>query len=387
MTDIALDQGGFYPSPLTGWYRERPFKVALVGSLLVHAALIAAVPGFRAVVIEVPQVLNVEILKEELPQPVVPAPVRRQPELRPEVVQAPPVVEPLPPPVAEPLAPPPVLEKPAIRPEPKVRQPEPVVSPPDPVVRSPEPVVRQPAPDVPPAPKTEVIQMIPRPEQRPDPVVVPKPVPQPAPNLEPRAQVQPESPVPRVAPPPQPALTVQPQIAAVTPPQKHAPQPKSPVPRVAPPPQPAPTVQPQIAAVTPPQRDAPQPAVPQASVQAPAVVAPAPPVQAARTEPAAERTLTSSYEKSLADLIKRHEKYPDRARRQGWQGTAVVGLSLSADGKVKDISIIESSGRDILDEAALNMVRRASPLPRAPEGLRGTARTVRVPIVFKLQDS
>ncbi len=353
MTDIALDQGGFYPSPLTGWYRERPFKVALVGSLLVHAALIAAVPGFRAVVIEVPQVLNVEILKEELPQPVVPAPVRRQPELRPEAVQPPPVVEPLPPPVAETLALPPVIEKPVIRPEPKVRQPEPVVSAPDPVVRQLEPVVRQPAPDAPPAPKTEVIQMLPRPEQRPDPVVVPKPDPQPAPNLEPRAQVQPESPVPRVAPPPQPA----------------------------------PTVQPQIAAVTPPQRDAPQPAVPQASVKAPAVVAPAPPVQAARTEPAAERTLTSSYEKSLADLIKRHEKYPDRARRQGWQGTAVVGLSLSADGKVMDISIIESSGRDILDEAALNMVRRASPLPRAPEGLRGTERTVRVPIVFKLQDS
>ena len=359
MTDIVLDQGAFFPSPLTGWYRERPFKVALVGSLLVHAALIAAVPGFRAVVIEVPQVLNVEILKEKLPQPVVPAPVRRQPEPRPEVVQPPPMVEP--PPMVKPLAPPPpVVEKPVIRPEPKVRQPESVVSPPDPVVPEPvmrPPVVRQPAPDVPLAPKTEVIQ-IPRPEQRPDPVVVPKvvvPKPdlQPTPNLEPRAQVQPESPVPRVAPPPQPA----------------------------------PTIQPQIAAVTPPQRDAPQPAIPQASVQAPAVVAPAPPVQAARTEPAAERTLTSSYEKSLADLIKRQETYPDRARRQGWQGTAVVGLSLSAEGKVMDISIIESSGRDILDEAALNMVRRASPLPRAPEGLRGTERTVRVPIVFKLQNS
>jgi protein TonB len=104
-------------------------------------------------------------------------------------------------------------------------------------------------------------------------------------------------------------------------------------------------------------------------------------------EPAPERGLVNSYEKSLSELIRRHEKYPDRARRQGWQGTAVVGLSLSADGKVTDISIIESSGRNILDEAALTMVRRASPLPRAPEGLRGKERTVRVPIVFKLQDS
>ena len=356
MTDIALDQEGFYPSPLTGWYRERPFKVALVGSLLVHAALIAAVPGFRAVVIEVPQVLNVEILKEELSQPVVPVPVRRQLEPRIEELRKEEIVQP--PPVIEPPPPQPVVEQPVLRPEPKrvERQPEPRLRQPEPVVRPPEPVVRQPVPDVPPIPRTEIIQAVPRAEQKPE-LVVPKPEPLPSPTAEPR---------------PEPLVEVRPE---------------SPLPRVAPPPQPAPTVQPQIAVVTPPQRDTPQPSVPQASAQAPAVVAPAPPVQAARTEPAAERTLTSSYEKSLADLIKRHEKYPDRARRQGWQGTAVVGLSLSADGKVMDISIIESSGRDILDEAALNMVRRASPLPRAPEGLRGTERTVRVPIVFKLQDS
>ena len=124
---------------------------------------------------------------------------------------------------------------------------------------------------------------------------------------------------------------------------------------------------------------------------APGVTAPAPPQpqpaqpQPARTTaPQAERTLVTSYEKSLSDLIRRHEKYPDRARRQGWEGTAVVGLALAPDGKVMEISILESSGREVLDDAALDMVRRASPLPRAPEGLRGKERLVRVPIVFKL---
>lgn len=95
----------------------------------------------------------------------------------------------------------------------------------------------------------------------------------------------------------------------------------------------------------------------------------------------------ASFERSLSDLIRRHEHYPDRARRQRWEGTAVVGVSLSAEGRVTDIDLLESSGRKILDEAALGMVRRASPLPRAPEGLRGKERIVRVPIVFKLQDS
>ncbi|HEV8262220.1 MAG TPA: hypothetical protein VGQ19_15895, partial [Burkholderiales bacterium] len=60
---------------MTDWYRERSFKIAFVGSLLIHAALIALIPGFRAVVIEPPKVLNVEIVLPE--QPVVrPMPLR-----------------------------------------------------------------------------------------------------------------------------------------------------------------------------------------------------------------------------------------------------------------------------------------------------------------------
>lgn len=343
MPEFTLDQGGYFPSPLTEWYRERPFKVALVGSLLVHALLLAAVPGFRSVAIDIPKVLDVEILKEEQPQPVVPPPVRRQVEPKPEVV---------PPPR-------PVVEQPVLRPEPKPveQQPEPRVRAPEPVVRPPEPVVRQPVPDVPPMPRTEVIQAAPRPEQKPE-FTVPKPDPRPVPDVEPRpvprAEVRPESPVPRVAPP-----------------------------------QPAPVIQPQIAPVAPPQQDVPQPSVPQAAVQPPAVAAPVVPVAppAAKVDPTAERSMASSYEKSLSDLIKRQEKYPDRARRQHWQGTVVVSLSLSAEGKVTDISVFESSGREILDQAALDMVRRASPLPRAPEGLRGKERSVRVPIAFKLPDT
>ncbi len=63
---------------MTDWYRERPFKVAFVASLLIHAALIALVPGFRAVVFEPPKVLNVEIILPEEPL-APPAPVRSPP--------------------------------------------------------------------------------------------------------------------------------------------------------------------------------------------------------------------------------------------------------------------------------------------------------------------
>jgi protein TonB len=326
MSDIALDRGDFFASPLTEWYRQRPFRAALAGSLFIHAALLAAIPGLRAVSPETPQVLNVEIVKEEAPAPVL--------ERRAEV--PPPVMEPEPRPVVEPL----------VRPEPRPVEPELQVQPSDTV--RPEPAVRQSRPEMPPPPpQPAVIQAVPRPERHPDAVAPPNPV---EPRFEPRTEIRPEAPPPSVAPQ-QPAIA-QPRVEVAAVPQE---RPHSPVQEA-----------PQVAAPPPPQPPAQPVAVPKAAVEA-------------------ERTLVSSYEKSLSDLIKRHEKYPERAMRQRWEGTAVVGLSLSPDGKVMDVAIVESSGREILDDAALNMVRRASPLPRAPEGLRGKERLVRVPIVFKLQ--
>jgi len=62
----------------------------------------------------------------------------------------------------------------------------------------------------------------------------------------------------------------------------------------------------------------------------------------------------------------------------------VVQLRLTPEGKVTDISVVEKSGYEILDEAAVKMIRKASPLPLPPEGLRGRDQTVLVPIKFRL---
>jgi len=40
-----------------------------------------------------------------------------------------------------------------------------------------------------------------------------------------------------------------------------------------------------------------------------------------------------------------------------------------------------SSGKDVLDDAAVKMVRSSLPLPKPPQGVR----TVTVPVVFRLQ--
>jgi protein TonB len=100
-----------------------------------------------------------------------------------------------------------------------------------------------------------------------------------------------------------------------------------------------------------------------------------------------EARLKDIYGQSISQEIKRYQKYPLLAQRRGWEGTAEVLLRIAADGKVAGITLGKSSGRPVLDEEALNMVRRASPLPQAPPDLRGRELTVTVPIVFKLRES
>jgi protein TonB len=147
-------------------------------------------------------------------------------------------------------------------------------------------------------------------------------------------------------------------------------------------PPPVPVAQPRIEPVTPPVQPAP--------VAAP-VPPPAPPQPVAlKTEPSVspvEPHLLLIFGQSISREIKRYQKYPPLAQRRGWEGTAEVLLQIAADGKVTSITLGKSSGRSVLDEEALNMVRRASPLPQAPQNLRGRELTVTVPIVFKLQES
>ncbi len=315
MSDAAFDRGFYYPSPMTDWYRERPFKVAFVASLLIHAALIALVPGFRAVVIEPPKVLNVEIVLPEQPQ-VRPMPLR-------EVV----------PPASLTTPPPPqrTVEETVVRPEPQI--------------------------EPPPIPRAEIVPPLPRPEPRPEPMVVPEPEPQPEARIE--TKIEPEPRIEPVTPPVQP-----PPVARVEPP-------------------PVPVAQPRIEPVTPPV----QPPTPVAAPVPP----PAPPQPVAlKKEPSVspvEPHLLLTFGQSISREIKRYQKYPPLAQRRGWEGTAEVLLQIAADGKVTSITLGKSSGRSVLDEEALNMVRRASPLPQAPQNLRGRELTVTVPIVFKLQES
>lgn len=63
--------------------------------------------------------------------------------------------------------------------------------------------------------------------------------------------------------------------------------------------------------------------------------------------------------------------YPEEARQQNVFGSLRMMVALRPDGSVTEIRVLEGSGERILDQAAVDIVRRASPFDPFPEELRG----------------
>jgi periplasmic protein TonB len=59
--------------------------------------------------------------------------------------------------------------------------------------------------------------------------------------------------------------------------------------------------------------------------------------------------------------------YPDEARQRQLHGQLVLTVGLERNGRVKSIDVIQSSGRKVLDDAAIRIVHLAEPFPALPE--------------------
>lgn len=92
-----------------------------------------------------------------------------------------------------------------------------------------------------------------------------------------------------------------------------------------------------------------------------------------------------SYSSLLANAIAKYKQYPKIAQMRGWQGTVIADLEIDTKGAVISIKIKKSSTYEVLDNEALEMIKKASPFPAPPEGLRGKNFNVLVPISFKLE--
>lgn len=91
------------------------------------------------------------------------------------------------------------------------------------------------------------------------------------------------------------------------------------------------------------------------------------------------------YRLALIVAAKRYKRYPAQAMDNGWQGRVEVRLVIGANGAIQAGIVRTSSGYEILDSQALDMVKNAKPLTPIPSALRGREFTVDIPVIFDLQ--
>ncbi|MBL4712495.1 MAG: TonB family protein [Gammaproteobacteria bacterium] len=70
--------------------------------------------------------------------------------------------------------------------------------------------------------------------------------------------------------------------------------------------------------------------------------------------------------------------YPDQARRNKLSGTLILDVVISADGKLLKTDLRQSSGHQILDDAAKRIVKLAAPFSAFPKKLRQEADVIHI---------
>lgn len=176
-----------------------------------------------------------------------------------------------------------------------------------------------------------------------------------------------EAPPPAPEPPP-PEPPPPPPEAKV----RRAPRPVAkPTPQPQPEPEPTPQPEPEPIAETP----APAPEPP-----------PPPPPPPAPKAPA--RVDLGGYGSALQRAVLAHRSYPVMARRQRLEGRAMIRVVLNRQGTlVAGPELVESTGHEVLDRAALRMLQAAAPFAPLPEGYAESTAQFVIPVQFSLTEA
>ncbi len=142
------------------------------------------------------------------------------------------------------------------------------------------------------------------------------------------------------------------------------------------------------------------PAEPQAALTAAA--SPTAPAKAAATPPASAalrkgsgtaRSVSSGgragsvqdYFTELMAWLNQHKDYPGAVKKKKQQGTVVIQFAIDRAGKVLHSKVKTSSGYPLLDQAALQMLAAAEPLPPLPRQFKREQLTLAIPIEYALR--
>lgn len=92
------------------------------------------------------------------------------------------------------------------------------------------------------------------------------------------------------------------------------------------------------------------------------------------------------YEQTISLWVQKFKLYPEEARKQGMEGETVVRVRIDRQGNVRHYILERSTGHSELDRAAIDMIRRANPVPAVPADYpAGELLEFLIPVNFRLQ--
>jgi protein TonB len=91
------------------------------------------------------------------------------------------------------------------------------------------------------------------------------------------------------------------------------------------------------------------------------------------------------YRDKVRAALAAHSIYPRSARRRNIEGVGAIEIKVDAKGNVIAHRFIKSTGYHILDQAAIRMIEKATPLPRPVEYNIATPFWISIPIEFKFK--
>jgi TonB family protein len=95
--------------------------------------------------------------------------------------------------------------------------------------------------------------------------------------------------------------------------------------------------------------------------------------------------IMSRYTQMISLWIQKFKVYPEEARLQGLKGETVVRIRVDRRGNIRYYALERSTGIEMLDRAALDMIRRANPVPAVPSDYpEGELFEFLVPVNFSL---
>ncbi len=129
------------------------------------------------------------------------------------------------------------------------------------------------------------------------------------------------------------------------------------------------------------------PIAPVQTRQAPQAAAGTPATEAgAKSGNEADKGTLEQYRLALIVATKRYKRYPAIAMEKGWQGRVEVHMDIGANGMIAGATIKTSSGHEILDNQALDMLKKGKTTVPVPASLRGREFSFDIPVIFNLDN-